>query len=56
MDFYPDAEEEISIDFPKSKGRKVRMTVYVDTDHAIELLPSRFTTGVLLISNNTPMR
>ena len=33
-DFYPDDEEEIPNDLPMSKGTKVRMTVYVDADHA----------------------
>jgi hypothetical protein len=32
--FYSDAEEEIPSDITSSKGPDVRMTFYVDTDHA----------------------
>jgi hypothetical protein len=34
MEFYPDFGEEISKDLPPEKGTRVRMTVYVDADHA----------------------
>ena len=37
-DFYPDAEKEIPNDIPMSKGPKIRMTVYVDADHARDLV------------------
>jgi hypothetical protein len=37
MDFYPDAEEEIPKDLPAPKGTKIRMTAYVDADHAHDL-------------------
>jgi hypothetical protein len=40
-DFYPDAEEEIPKDLPMSKGPKVRMTVYIDADHAHDLVTRR---------------
>jgi hypothetical protein len=43
-DFYPDAEEEIPNDLPMSKGPKVRMTVYVDADHAHDLATRRSVT------------
>jgi hypothetical protein len=55
-DFYPDAEEEISNDLSKSKGPKVRMTVYVDADHAHDLVTRRSITGILVMLNNTPIR
>ncbi len=55
-DFYPDAEEEIPNDLPVSKGPKVRMTVYVDADHAHDLVTRRSITGVLIMLNNTPIR
>jgi hypothetical protein len=32
-DFYPDSEEEISTDLPKSKGPKVRMTMWTQTTY-----------------------
>jgi hypothetical protein len=34
MEFYPDASNEIPNDLPPEKGSRVRMTVYVDADHA----------------------
>ena len=34
QDLYPDAEEETPPDMPKAKGPKVRLTVWVDADHA----------------------
>jgi hypothetical protein len=55
-DFYPDAEEEITNDLPMSKGLKVRMTVYVDADHAHDLVTRRSITGILVMLNNTPVR
>jgi hypothetical protein len=38
MQCYPDTEEEISNDLPVSRGPKIRMTVYVDADHAHDLV------------------
>ena len=55
-DFYPDAEEETPNDLPMSKGPKVRMTVYVDADHAHDLVTRRSIIGILVMLNNTPIR
>jgi hypothetical protein len=54
--FYPHAEEEIANDLPAQKGPKVRMTVYVDADHAHDLVTRRSITGIILMLNNTPIR
>jgi hypothetical protein len=54
MEFYPDASEEIPQDLPPEKGPRVRMTVYVDADHAHDLVTRRSITGVLVMLNNTP--
>jgi hypothetical protein len=32
------------------------MTVYVDADHAHDLVTRRFITGILVMLNNTPIR
>jgi hypothetical protein len=56
MEFYPDASEEIPKDLPPEKGPWVRMTVYVDADHAHDLVTRRYITGILVILNNTPIR
>jgi hypothetical protein len=50
------SEEEIPNDLPMSKGPKVRMTVYVDADHAHDLVTRRSSTGILMMLNNTPIR
>jgi hypothetical protein len=56
MEFYPDVGEEIPKDLPPEKGPRVRMTVYVDADHAHDLVTRRSITGILVMLNNTPIR
>jgi hypothetical protein len=41
MEFYPDTSVEIPEDLPPEKGPKFRMTVYVDADHAHDLVTRR---------------
>jgi hypothetical protein len=38
MEFYPDASEEIPKDLAPEKGPRVRMTVYVDDNHAMLMI------------------
>jgi hypothetical protein len=56
MEFYPDDGEEIPKDLPPEKGPRVRMTVYVDADHAHDLVTRRSITVILIMLNNTPIR
>jgi hypothetical protein len=56
MEFHLDAGEEIPKDLPPEKGPRVRMTVYVDADHAHDLVTRRSITGILVILNKTPFR
>jgi hypothetical protein len=56
MEFYPDAGEEIPKDLPPEKGPRLMMTVYVDADHAQDLVTKISITGILLMVNNTPIR
>jgi hypothetical protein len=56
MEFYPDASEEIPKDLPPEKGPRVRMTVYVELDHAHDLVTRRSITRILVMLNNTPIR
>jgi hypothetical protein len=56
MEFYPDAIEEFPKDLPPKKGPKVRTTVYVDADHAHDLVTRRSITEILIMLNNTPIR
>jgi hypothetical protein len=56
MEFHPDFSEEIPEDLPPEKRPRVRMTVYVDADHAHDLVTRSSITGVLVMINNTPIR
>ena len=55
-EFYPDASEDIPPDIPTPKGKGIRMTIYVDADHAHDQVTRRSVTGILLYINNTPIR
>ena len=55
-EFYPDAEEGIPLDMPKAKKKAVRITVYVDADHAHDQVTQRSVTGIVLFINGTPVR
>jgi hypothetical protein len=53
--FYPDAKEELPYDMPLPFGKKARITVYVDADHAHDTVTRRSVTAILLFINNTPV-
>jgi len=55
-DFYPDVEEDISPDLPNQYGKPLRITCYVDADHAHCKLTRRSITGIVLFVNNMPIR
>jgi hypothetical protein len=52
-EFYPDAEEEMPPGMLTPKGKHVCMTMYVNTDHAHNLLTRQSVTGIVLFINNT---
>ena len=52
-DLYPDAEEEMPADAPKPTGTPVRITIFVDADHARDKVTCRSVTGILVMVNNT---
>jgi hypothetical protein len=56
MESYPDAEEEIPNDLPASKGSNVKMAVYVDADHAHDLVTRRTIIGILVMLSNIPVQ
>ena len=56
QEFYPDAEEDIPHDMLKPKGKKARLTVFVDADHAHDQVTRRSVTGIVVMLNNTPIR
>ena len=57
-EFYPDAEEILPCKDMISPplGKKLRITVYKDADHAHDLVTRRSVTGILLFLNNTPVK
>jgi hypothetical protein len=55
-EFYPDAEEALPPDMPRSFGMTGRLTVYVDADHASDKVTRRSVTGIIVFLNNTPIR
>jgi hypothetical protein len=56
MKFYPDSGEEIPNDFQREKRPRVKMNIYIDADHAHDLITRRSTTEILVMINNTPIR
>jgi hypothetical protein len=57
MGFYPDSGEEIPKDLPPKIGPRLRMTAFVDADHAHDLVVTRRSfTGILFMLNNMPIR
>jgi hypothetical protein len=56
MEFYPDAGEEIPKDLTPEKGPRFRMTVYVDADHAHDLVTRTYIIEIFVMLNNTPIR
>jgi hypothetical protein len=55
-EFYPDASEEMPDNMPEPYGKKVRISCYVDADHAHDTVTRRSVTAILLFVNNTPIR
>ena len=57
-EFCPDAEEVLLAKdmTPNPLGKKIRMTIYKDADHAHDLVTRRSVTGVLLVFNNTAVK
>jgi hypothetical protein len=55
-EFYPDAEEELPPDQPESLGKKARITIFVDADHAHDVMTRRSVTGIILFVNKTPVK
>ena len=57
-EFYPDVEELAPSDDekPQPLGKKARLTVHKDSDHAHDVVTRRSVTGVILLVNDTPVK
>ena len=53
--FYPDAREEIPANAPKPLGKAVQVTVFVDSEHAGDLITRHSWTGILIYVNRAPI-
>jgi hypothetical protein len=53
LEFYPDSGEEFPKDLPLEKGPIFRITVYIVSDHAHDLVTRRSITRILVMINNT---
>ena len=54
-EFYKDAEEEFPINGPEPLGNPVRLSAYVDANHAGNLKTRRSHTGLLVYMNSAPI-
>lgn len=54
-EFYPDAEEDIPYNAPEPRGKPVQMNVFVDADHAGNIITRRSQTGILMFLNMAPI-
>ena len=50
-EFYPDAEEELPPEMPEPKGKKAKITVWVDADHGYDQVTRRSVSGILVMIN-----
>ena len=54
-EFYPEAEELLPPDMPEPLGKAVKMTCFVDADHAGCRETRRSHTGVIILVNKAPI-
>ena len=55
VEFYPDAVENIPDYMLPPKGKEAKLTGYLDADHARDKVTCRSVTGIIVLSNNTPI-
>ena len=54
-DFYGDMKEAIPHDAPTPLGKKLKMSCFVDSNHAGNVVTRRSHTGIIIFLNNTPI-
>ena len=52
-EYFSDAKEDIPLKSPEPYGKEFKRTVYVDADHAHNIITRRLVTEILLLINNT---
>ena len=50
-EFYPEAIEEIPPDMPTSRGKEMKVTIWVDADHAHDQVTRKSVTGIVVMIN-----
>jgi hypothetical protein len=53
--FYPDAKELLPTNMPQPRGKPIQEIVFVDADHAGDLIIRRSQTGILYYLNRSPI-
>jgi hypothetical protein len=54
--YYPDAQDQVDKDWPSPKGEPIRVTIYLDSDHAGNRTDRRSITGLIVFLNKMPYR
>ena len=54
-DFYPDAHEALPPNMPEPRGHAIKVSCFVDADHAGNLVTRRSHSGILIFLNNAPI-
>jgi Reverse transcriptase (RNA-dependent DNA polymerase) len=54
--YYPDLIDEWDMNWPEPKGQPVKITIFVDADHATNRIDRRSVTGIIVLLNSTPYK
>ena len=55
-DLYPDAEDPLPNNMPEPRGKHVNINVFVDSDHAGNVVTRRSHTGIMIFLNMAPIQ
>jgi hypothetical protein len=55
LEDYPDAKEDVDMEFPQPYGRELNSTVFFDADHAHDTVTRRSISGLLVFVGSTPV-
>ena len=54
-DLFQNAEENITPNTTKPRGKSTQINVFVDEDHAVDKMRKKSQTGIILLMNQTPI-